>query len=268
MSDFDNLTQAERQFFNTEFVAPVCDNTVHVEIANVLTKFKVNYNGWAILKPINYRSAFFVRVPSLSEKQSYLSNCAKLSFVIIDQDNCEGILAVDDGRYDIIGSVPIKLPENAQVLDVVDCYFDGHNIWYGFHNTSHSIHSIQLREALNNNQKKLDIKGISARIQKAYQICLFKKIEKTKKTTQEKLGDYVKNAGGRLLGYTENIHEFIVEFSVGGNSHRSVINKNLRVISAGICLEYRDRDFDLQSLVSVVKEGEDNDVIYRVGMNK
>ena len=56
---------------------------------------------------------------------------------------------------------------------------------------------------------------------------------------------------------------------LNGSPHRSVVKKdNLAVESAGICLAGTDRNFDLQSLVCVIRTGQNQRRIVRVGDNR
>jgi len=61
--------------------------------------------------------------------------------------------------------------------------------------------------------------------------------------------------GGELEAFQDRGDYWLVEWTTRqGENHTSAIaKKDLTVISAGICLDERDRDFDLQSLVGVVE---------------
>ncbi|GAB4461061.1 MAG: hypothetical protein OHK0029_25820 [Armatimonadaceae bacterium] len=61
--------------------------------------------------------------------------------------------------------------------------------------------------------------------------------------------------GGELRDYTDRGEYYLVEWATqDGVRHTSAIAKaDLTVISSGICLSGRDRDFDLQSLVGVME---------------
>ncbi|MGH9822716.1 MAG: hypothetical protein ACREDR_05630, partial [Blastocatellia bacterium] len=62
-------------------------------------------------------------------------------------------------------------------------------------------------------------------------------------------------AGGTLESTRDHGDYWTIEWTSGnGERHRSAISKtDLTVISSGICLSGRDRDFDLTSLVGVME---------------
>jgi hypothetical protein len=63
--------------------------------------------------------------------------------------------------------------------------------------------------------------------------------------------------GGALHDYSDRGEYWLVEWATGdGTRHTSAIAKaDLTVVSSGVCLSGRDRDFDLQSLVRVIEQG-------------
>jgi hypothetical protein len=72
-----------------------------------------------------------------------------------------------------------------------------------------------------------------------------------------RLADALAHAGAALTSYIEREDAYTVAFTVDGHSHRSTIHKDdLTVLVSGICLAGQDRRFDLQSLVGVLREGE------------
>jgi hypothetical protein len=65
-------------------------------------------------------------------------------------------------------------------------------------------------------------------------------------------------AGGRLDDVRDRGDAWVITWrSSRGEVYTSIVRKDdLGVVSAGICLEERDEDFDVQSLVSVMDEAE------------
>lgn len=82
---------------------------------------------------------------------------------------------------------------------------------------------------------------------------------------EENLRHALAKADATLHSFSEvvapdgSVRQLIVEWSEHGQVHRyrSSINANLTVVSSGICLSGRDRDFDLTSLVSVMSDRDD-----------
>jgi hypothetical protein len=79
---------------------------------------------------------------------------------------------------------------------------------------------------------------------------------------ERRLRQALKIGGGELRQFRDRGDYWTVNWTVNwtisdGVRHTSAIAKNdLTVVSSGICLSGRDRDFDLQSLVSVMESRE------------
>src|SRR5579883_3174849 len=84
--------------------------------------------------------------------------------------------------------------------------------------------------------------------------------QKKRRTLEERLHHALSKADAILHSYSEisntdgSIGHIVVEWSEQGQRrrYRSTIDPNLSVVSSGICLSGRDRDFDLTSLVNVM----------------
>lgn len=76
---------------------------------------------------------------------------------------------------------------------------------------------------------------------------------------EQRLREALAFGGGHLVGFHDCGDCWEVEWAVhaGGGTRTSLIEKgDLTVRNAGICLDDRDSDFDLQSLVKVVEDGD------------
>jgi len=84
--------------------------------------------------------------------------------------------------------------------------------------------------------------------------------ERHRSTLEGQLQHALAKANATLHSYSEIPGgQLVVEWSERDNHYRyrSVVNRRLEVISSGICLSGRDRDFDLTSLVNVVSTSPD-----------
>ena len=78
---------------------------------------------------------------------------------------------------------------------------------------------------------------------------------------EARLRGALRTGGGELRDFTDRGEYWLVEWTTrDGERHTSAIAKgDLTVISSGICLSDRDRDFDLQSLVGVIERRYEDD---------
>jgi hypothetical protein len=174
-------------------------------------------------------------------------------------------LPINDNKFKLKGAVPILLADNIQIFDVVYGRFNGRQVWFEGPNRRYKKNiSDYLRNSLVDriDPSKITMPGISPVEKRAYSLVLA-----SQKPRQE---DVIKNAvtraGGIFKGYKPVGDDFVIKFEVDGETHKSRIDKSLMASSPGICLH--GDSFDLQSLVGVIREGQNTGQINRVGINR
>lgn len=274
MSLFDKLAAQEQEFFDNRFLSPVLrGQPVRIRIAGITLSLKVHpkrYEGWGIFHSSDQKTAQFIDSATKAQRHKYLKLYPKFEMVVCRQDTAYGILAnQSDSRLAIEGLVPIRLPEEVRVFDTVNVRWDGVNFWYDSHSTNrHPRIAMQLRDYLSEERESASIAGMTPQESLAYNIAYDHEIESKRDRKEERLKLALERGGAVLRSYVERGTNYTVEFTVGGERHRSTVDvETLRVASAGICLSGGDRSFDLQSLVGVIREGHERRLIYRMGVN-
>ena len=157
----------------------------------------------------------------------------------------------------------MHLVEDAETFDIVSACFDGQVFWFvDLHRRHDPAASAFLREALANKvlPRALDRRGLTPQQHIAYAMVhdriVARQIENAKRTREGRVRIALEHAGAQLHSLAENHGVFRVTFTIDGQRHTSVIGAdNLGVQSAGLCLSGMDSEFDLTSLVSVLREG-------------
>lgn len=277
IDDLLNRLEAEEQrFFSQEFLAPMIrGGRVQVRIAGILCRLRVRpakFTGWGIFRATSATDARLVRPASLAERQGYL-NLFPLVRVILCQKAGYQWLAVPahqaDRRFQFRGLVPVQLVEDEQLFEIVETRFDGGACWFDRPDERRDpAASAYLRQALQamTDPKDLNRPGLTAEERAAYAVSYLARLEDQRDRTEDRLRQALAHAGAEFSSYLERDDCYRVEYTVDGERHISVLNKdNLDVQVAGICLAGTDRQFDLQSLVGVIREARDGGEIVRVG---
>lgn len=266
---FEKLKKAEEKFFTTEFFAPVFTERVRVQLANIFVDFKVepdDYNGWGIFTTTAKEGvARFVRDASLREIAEYLEAFPRTTFVVVDNDRIPlGISASQDQFY-TVDATPFFLADNIEKFETVTVRFDGANFIFERRVPRSAKIASTLRTALANKvePKKLDVSGISKFERIAYSFVWELEKQKELQSTEGRIKAAVQRGGGIYQGYRRVAGNITVTYAIEGEVFQSTVSENLSVVSAGICLNSTDRQYDLQSLMSVIKEGKDRRVIHR-----
>jgi hypothetical protein len=71
---------------------------------------------------------------------------------------------------------------------------------------------------------------------------------------ERRLRDALMIGGARLIGYETSAGVLRVTWERGGQRSVTLVNINLDVVSAGICLSGEDECFDLASIIGVVRD--------------
>jgi hypothetical protein len=281
---FNKLATAENNFFSSQLFSPVLKGKpIRVRIAGILVTLEVvkpkNFEGWGVFSPVNYKTARFIREPNMAEKEQYFRLFPALRLILCRNANNQwgGVPANQaDTRFKIQGVVPIQLISEVQMFDHVKARFDGANIWFEqIDPRANPRTAIYLRECVIKffEPKKLELPGLTQEDRDAYQIAygiaLAADIEAKRDKQEERIKDALTRAGANYKSYIERKDTYTIEYTVDGAQHRSVVKKDtLAIESAGICLAGTDRNFDLQSLVGVIRQGQRGHRIVRVGDNR
>jgi hypothetical protein len=277
----DKLSNEEDQFLHSEFLSPVINNKpIQVKISGIIMQMYTapkNFQGWGVFKPKDRNTAKFVRAPSMTERRKYLKLFPTIRLIAHHQNDhmWYGTNAnTSDTRFKISGSVPVYLAQEVQLFDTICVRFDGNICWFDEVDPRKSPKSaMYLREALSKFTKPNLLEGISKEELQAYQIAYKIEYENSEEAKKEQATNRIKIAlersGATYKSHIERDDTFTIEYQIDGNTHKSTVEKEtLSVLSAGICLSGYDKDFDLQSLVCVIREGHKrNHIVNTEGRN-
>ena len=280
---FARLAAAEQQFAGSEFLAPVvARGEVQVRIAGVLNRLRVtpaSFTGFGVFAAISTSQAKFVRAATLAERQKYLSLFPLVRLILVARAGQDWLAIAahrGDARFQIAGVVPVWLCAEVQPFDVVRARFDGGNFWFEALETRRDPATaayLRAQLAAQTRPNLLERSGLTAEERAAYALHFVKEEAASATSADEATGDpaarlreALAHAGAELVGYLERNDSYRVTYRVGGVQHTSAVNKdNLNVQVAGICLSGRDGDFDLASLVGVLRQAEGEEHVVPIG---
>jgi hypothetical protein len=273
----DRLEDAERSFVGRRFLAPVLPGRgVMVRIAGIRCRLQSltglpepRYTGLALLKALSSNEAAFERPAGLRERAAYLALFPAVRVILIRSAGGHW-LAVPahrgDRRLRVEGPVRLLLAEEGLLpFDTVIARFDGRLFWYDSRDPRRNpAIAAYLREALDPpnsgglplSPDELRKRGLSPEERDAYAIRWLQAAETAVSRTERRLREALEHARARLRSYFEREDAYLVSFEVDGQEYSSTVRRDdLTVLSAGVCLSGRDEDFDLTSLVGVLREG-------------
>lgn len=269
--DLDHLLQQmahqEEEFSRTSFVAPAVPGTkVRVRLGGLVAEYAVSpddFEGWGVFQ-LDQGLARLQRPASQALVEGYLKLLPQLRLILTAPLQGRSWLAFPSNRGDARqrlggwGPQLVSLTRKGQAFESVVGAWDGGRFWYaGEDRGTDPRHAERLRQAIREETypEHLGWSGLTPEMREAYAALVKRLGEFGSRRDERLLGEALQTGGGRLLGFVDHQDHWTVEWRDStGVTHRSGISKDqLTVISSGICLSGRDRDFDLQSLVGVVE---------------
>lgn len=265
------LARAEAAFVGSEFLAPVLRGRgVGVRIAGVRCTLAVEphgFEGWGLFRAASHTLARWVRELTMGERRRYLALFPPVRLILCRRADgrWRGLPASRaDSRFSIEGLVPVRFVEDGDLFETILARFDGGQFWFeSADDRADPAVAVLLRESLAAALEPGDVRrpGLTAEQRVAYALNYRARLEEMLRDeryrSERRLRDALEHAGAELRDYREQGEVYRVSYDVEGQRHTSVVRKDdLGVVTAGICLSGGDRNFDLASLVGVLREGE------------
>jgi hypothetical protein len=272
------LAAAEAAFVGSEFLAPVVRGRgVTVKIVGVRCALSVSppdFHGWGIFRADSHTHATLLREAAALQRQAYLRLFPSISLIICSgQSSAPRATPADlsDSRFHFDGPVPVDLSPRLDLFDVVVAGFDGTRFWFDrIEPRADPAAAAYLRREIvqMTDPKQLQRPGLTAGQRVAYAMEYVRRAEAIladrQRQADERLKQALAHAGAILCDFTDAEDAYRVTFNVDGRRFTSIVRKDdLTVQSAGICLSGQDRDFDLNSLVGVLREGDSEGSLLR-----
>lgn len=284
---FDRLQAQETALVGTRVLAPILGGRrVTVKVGGVACQLAVDNDarGWSILEVQSTQRAKWLRAATLSEREKYLALLPAVRFIALERKGAIWLAFpahAGDARFRLQGVAPIREVEsaNVQMFDTIIVRFDGTHFWFDKLDARRPPAIAQyLRTSLAEQiaPDALHKKGLSAEERAAYALALYGPPEPemaaldaatpppswnplaaitNPSAPDGRLAQSLNHAGGRLVSWMDRGDAYTVTYQFGAQTHTSTVRADdLSVMTSGICLSGRDRDFDLTSLVGVMRE--------------
>lgn len=268
------IVNQENTLLTREFLAPcVCGGRVQTCVTGLVYTFRSqpsDFQGWGIFQPLGTKTAKLSETASLPQIEAYLQQFEAFRFLLVRSLQNQTWLAFPGNLGDLqqrLGwakPVPVHLVSEGATFEPITARWDGRSFWFeGCDRRADPYPIDALREALQQRvlPDALNFKGLTPEMRAAYELAT-QNLDGFSSTARDerRLKAALKSGGGELQHFTDREDYWQVEWTAAdGQRHASAISKaDLTVMSAGICLSGRDRDFDLQSLVGVVEAQEED----------
>lgn len=273
LKTIERLGKQENTLTEKVFVSPVFYNRrIITRIEKILYYLDIPKTkpGWYNFKIIDKKNAQVISLADIHEKQNYLKHLQKTRIILVYKKNEVYFgVPIKGAGFDLTTLLPIYLCDDSVTdFSKIICRFDGNNLWYDSLDVSGDpAKTDYLNQSLTNLIKpdKIKYKGLSLEEKIAYNIRFEVDVKIKEKLKTDILKQDIEFSGGKYLQSTEKSDHYSVTYEISGHKYTSIISKDHKhqVLTAGICLSGGDTNFDLKSLVSVIREGQNRNLIHR-----
>lgn len=269
----EQLTQDEQQLRSTQFLAPcVSGGRVRTGVGGMVYTFVPKprqFEGWGIFQVQTDLAAALVEEADSFLVAEYLQHFPEfrlrlayrlrgqtwLAYPVSEADIRQRLKGVKNG----VKPIPVHLVTEGGAFEAIVTRFDGQAWWFDRidrRSDPEIVDRLKLELKQLRATEDLRFPGITPEMRTTYDLVSqqtegFSRLDLDERRLQKAL----KVGGGELQQFQDRGDYWMVEWTTAnGERHTSAIAKtDLTVISSGICLSDRDRDFDLQSLVGVIE---------------
>jgi hypothetical protein len=265
------LADRETQLRSHPILAPCLKGgKIRTRIQGLIYEFVAkprNFEGWGLFYPLDNRSAMLSQDAEIWQIDEYLKRLPKLRLRLVYPLKNQTWLAypVNEGdmrqRFGIVKPIAIHLVSNSAAFEVVIARKMGASYWFEtIDRKADPEHTEALQQGIQTLIPPSDLKfsGLTPEMRSVYELVV-QRTAGFPSSDEKRLRDALQTGGGQLDRFQDGGEYWTVHWRTGdGDEHTSAIcKKDLTVMTAGICLDGLDRDFDLQSLVGVVEQQED-----------
>jgi hypothetical protein len=264
----DALARDEAALRGQEFLAPLLGRgRARIRVHGLVYELDVlgARPGWWACRMLDAHQATLVDVAQPWQRGAYLVLWPALRLVLVERLCGDDWVALafnpSDAfqRFAISGPLVVRLVEGGRPFERVIGRVEGATVWYDeLDRRADPATAELLRDALAAGHATPSIARLGAGERASYALLTERRVAaaaaRETARAERRLRDALIVGGARLVGYEASAGILRVTWERDGQRSVTLVNTNLDVVSAGICLSGEDQRFDLASIVGVVQE--------------
>jgi len=278
----NKLADKEQKILSQKIFAPYIKggNSIILRIDKVIYKLKTpkfKKDGFGVFRANTPNTAKRLREAERYEIEDYLLLLPKVDFILVwKSDRWLACPSNANSFKQQFGMDPrlvnILVADNVEMLDTIEARFDGSNFWFDCIKFGGDVERKEmLRQRIENQQYQVDkniTSGLTPEEIAAFRYTAAFHEEANRPEFEKRLEmelEKVDASMDKCIERGDNVEVQWRDKKTSGK-YTSVLRKDdLSVVTAGICLSGGDKKFDLQSLVTVCRQGANRGHVVHVG---